>query len=217
MDSASTAIQLVDYKLLEREIDAVLSLRPIAAPAQYLSTSPLAFEREHFLVHRKRMLDWKTSMKVLYDECPSEFQFGIKQARLLAQATLLNAGPGVGAYSPFISTSMQAAIRTSNGLFKIDEYSFFDHVYLMTVNLSKLTKQNMTDLERFVREVSLICNWSDPHLALCCYQTCNVLDDGSQRRVFGSNLAVFGIFVRDFHRFLVAQLYERRHLRMSAN
>ena len=74
----------------------------------------------------------------------------------------------------------------------------------MTVNLTKLTKSSMNDLVRFLKEVSTVCNWADPHLAVSCYQTYKVMEDGSQRRIFGSNLAVIGIFVRDFHRYLVA-------------
>ena len=38
-----------------------------------------------------------------------------------------------------MSTVLQVAIREGKGKFKIDEYTFFDHVYLMTVNLTKLT------------------------------------------------------------------------------
>ena len=114
-----------------------------------------------------------------------------------------------------MSANMQVALKEGNGHFKIDEYTYFDHLYLMTVNLTKLTKSNLTDLVTFIKEVQQICNWADPHLGVCCYQTYKVMEDGSKRRIFGSNLAVIGIFVRDFQRFLVAQLYERRHMRMQ--
>ena len=59
---------------------------------------------------------------------------------MLAQALLLNCGPGVGAYSAYLSTSMQVALQKKESQFKIDEYTYFDHVYLMTVNLTKMTK-----------------------------------------------------------------------------
>ena len=108
-------------------------------------------------------------MKVLYDECPTQFQFGIKQARLLLQSILVNTGPGITAYSPYVSAAMQVALMETRGYFKVDDYTYFDHIYLMTLNLSKLTKQNLSDLEQFIREVSRGCNWADPHIGLCCY------------------------------------------------
>ena len=55
------------------------------------------------------------------------------------------------------------------GQFKVEEYTFFDHVYLMTVSLTKLTKTNLTDLARFLFEIQTLCNWADPHLAVACY------------------------------------------------
>ena len=126
---------------------------------------------------RQRIVDNQGVMKVLYDECPTQFQFGIKQARLLTQCTLLHAG-NVVAYSPYVSTTMQVALR-DNGQFKIEEYTYFDNVYLMTVNLTKLTKASLTDLARFMKEVALVCNWGDPHMAVSCYQTYKMMEDGS--------------------------------------
>ena len=70
-------------------------------------------------------------------------------------------------------------MREADGQFKIDEYTFFDHVYLMTINLSRLTRSNIADLVRFMKEVSMICNWGDPHLAVSCYQTYKVVEDGT--------------------------------------
>jgi len=49
------------------------------------------------------MLDSQATMKVLYDECPTKFQFGIKQARLMTQAVLLMSS---GSYSSYVSTTM---------------------------------------------------------------------------------------------------------------
>ena len=49
----------------------------------------------------------------------------------------------------------------------------------MTVNLSRLTRSNIADLVRFMKEVSMICNWGDPHLAVSCYQTYKVVEDGT--------------------------------------
>ena len=83
----------------------------------------------------------------------------------MTQAALLMSG---GSYSSFVSTAMQVALR-EGGQFKVEEYTFFDHVYLMTVNLTKLTKSNLVDLAHFLTEVQTVCNWTDPHLAVSCY------------------------------------------------
>ena len=104
------------------------------------------------------------------------------------------------AYSPYVSTALQVSLRETGdeAKFRLDEHAFFDHVYLMTVNLTTLTSSNIADLVRLVQQVSETSNWADTHFALGCYQTYKLLKDGSYRRIFGSNFAVVAFLGRDF-------------------
>ena len=78
MLSVEADITIVDFKVLEQEIEHVLR-RPDKEQFSGRYIQILDDDnKDAFMMLRQRMLDNEATMKVLYDECPTQFQFGIK-------------------------------------------------------------------------------------------------------------------------------------------
>ena len=76
--------------------------------------------------------------------------------------------------------------------FKLDEYYFFEDVYLMTVNVQRVTRGALKEIREFIRGKAELCNWADFHLGVTCYKKPNLRTNEVE------TFAVIGLFVRDF-------------------
>ena len=76
--------------------------------------------------------------------------------------------------------------------FRLDEYYFFEDVYLMTVNVQRVTRGALREINEFIRGRAELCNWADFHLGIACYKKPNLRTNEVE------TFAVIGLFVRDF-------------------
>ena len=106
IEGAASQIQTVDFRQLENEIETIQSLDETSNfEGAYLDNE--SHIPSPVLSHKLKAS--AETMHVLYDECPTQFQFGIKQARLMTQAVMLLAGsqtPQAPAYSSYMSAAL---------------------------------------------------------------------------------------------------------------